>query len=72
MDRGKVKEAAVLDFELDELEHRIRMCKEDGTPVTSCNLLKYLSPVAQATVREAIMYEADKDRVGLERKIAEL
>jgi len=72
MDRNKIKGAAELDAKLDSLEWGMGHCRKDNTVMDYQNLMEYLSSVAQATVKEVIMYEAEKDRIELEHKIAEL
>jgi hypothetical protein len=72
MDRSKIKEATQLDLNLQSLEALMNCCTADRRDLDFFDLMCVLSVVGKGTVISAILYEANKDRIELERKIAEL
>lgn len=72
MDRSKIKDAARLDAELDNLSWLIDQCIQNGRDLNYDNLMLELSPAGKAAAWAAILHEANKDRAELELKIAEL
>jgi hypothetical protein len=72
MDRDKIKEGWKLVVELEDLEWKIKYCKDPGTMGVYCNLLERLSPAGKEEVFATIMREAEKDRIELAGKIDEL